>query len=239
MQVFIANGSPDRRKGNTAMVLAPFLEGMEEYGAQTYLVYTSELKITPCTGEMHCWYKHPGECIHQDVMQELYLKIRQAEVLVLATPVYIPIPGRMQNFINRLCPLILPQLVKQGERTRARFHADVQIRKVLLVSTGGWWETGNFETVTMIAKELAANAGVEFAGALIRPHAFLMKEGGALTEKGQEIIGLLREAGRTFAREGVITPGMFEAISAPLMAHEAMIAMYNAWIARAMQERSG
>jgi len=237
MQVFIANGSPDRRKGNTAMVLSPFLEGMEEYGAQTYLVYTSELKIIPCTGEMHCWYKRPGECIHQDVMQELYLKIRQAEVLILATPVYIPIPGRMQNFINRLCPLILPELVKQGERTRARFHADVKIKKVLLVSTGGWWETGNFETVTMIAKELALNAGVEFAGALIRPHAFLMKKEGAFTEKGQEIVGLLKEAGRSFAREGVIAPEMFEAISEPLVTHDAMIAMYNAWIARAMKGR--
>ena len=185
MQVFAANGSPDKQKGNTAMVLAPFLEGMEASGVTTELIYPSELEITPCTGEMHCWYKHPGACIHQDVMQALYPKIKGSDVLILAMPVYIPIPGRMQIFINRLCPLILPELVKHGDRTRARFHDDVEIKKIVLVSSGGWWEKGNFETVTMIAKELALNGGVEFAGALIRPHAILMRSGGVLTENGQ------------------------------------------------------
>jgi multimeric flavodoxin WrbA len=235
MKVFAANGSPDRHKGNTAMVLAPFMEGMEESGATTELVYSSDLDITPCTGEMHCWYKHPGVCIHRDVMQTLYPKIKRSDVLILAMPVYIPIPGRMQIFINRLCPLILPELVRQGERTRARFHDDVAIKKIVLVSSGGWWEKGNFETVAMIAKELALNAGVAFAGALIRPHAFLMRSGGVLTEKGQAIIDLIKEAGRVFAEKGVIAPEMLDAISAPLVTHEEMITMYNEWIARVMK----
>ena len=121
-KVFAVNGSPDKAKGTTAMVLMPFLAGMEKAGAKIDLVYSKELKITPCTGEMHCWYRKPGQCIHQDVMQEIYPRVKAADVLVIATPVYIPIPGEMQNFINRLCPLILPRLDLVGPRTRARFH---------------------------------------------------------------------------------------------------------------------
>jgi multimeric flavodoxin WrbA len=235
VKVFAVNGSSDKAKGNTAMVLMPFLEGMEKAGAKIDLVYSKELNITPCTGEMHCWYRKPGQCIHQDIMQEIYPRVKAVDVLVIATPVYIPIPGELQNFINRLCPLILPCVVKVGPRTRARFHEDVNIKKVLLVSTGGWWERGNFETVTMIAEELALNGGVEFSGALIRPHAFLMKDENGFTTDGQAIIELLEETGFEYAASGKISTERFETIRRPLISHEEMIEMYNEWIEKSLK----
>jgi len=109
-------------------------------------------------------------------MQMLYPKLRGADILVLVTPVYIPLPGEMQDFINRLCPLIEPVLEWRDGRTRARFHEDVKIRQIVLVSASGWWEKGNFDTVVRIAEELAKDANVEFGGAILRPHAsFLVK----------------------------------------------------------------
>jgi multimeric flavodoxin WrbA len=238
VKVFAVNGSPDKAKGTTAMVLMPFLTGMEKAGAKIDLVYSKELMITPCTGEMHCWYRKPGQCIHQDIMQEIYPRAKAADVLIIATPVYIPIPGELQNFINRLCPLILPRLDMVGPRTRARFHEDVNIKKVLLVSTGGWWEQGNFETVTMIAEELALNGGVEFSGALIRPHAFLMKDENGFSKDGQAIIELLEETGFEYAASGEISPERFEAIRQPLVSHDEMIGMYNDWIEGALEKES-
>ena len=235
VKVFVVNGSPDKAKGTTAMVLMPFLAGMEKAGAKIDLVYSRDLDITPCTGEMHCWYRKPGKCIHQDVMQEIYPRVKAADVLIIATPVYIPIPGEMQNFINRLCPLILPRLEMVGPRTRARFHEDVNIKNVLLVSTGGWWEKSNFETVTMIAEELALNGGVEFSGALIRPHAFLLKDENGFTKEGQAIIELLEETGFEYAASGKISLERFEAISRPLISHKGMIEMYNEWIKRSLE----
>ena len=235
IKVFAANGSPDKAKGNTAMILLPFLEGMEKAGAKVDLVYPADFMIKPCTGEMHCWYRKPGECIQKDDMQAIYPRIKLADVLILATPVYIPLPGEMQNFINRLCPLILPRLEIVGPRTRARFHEDVNIKKILLVSTGGWWEQGNFEVVTMIAKELALNAGVEFSGALIRPHAFLMKQEGRFTSDGQEIIDLLKETGFEYASSGRISQERLDAISRPLVSHQEMIDMYYDEIAKLIE----
>ena len=60
--VVVINGSAKMGKGNTALVLAPFLDGMREAGASVELFYAKRLNIKPCTGEFYCWNKKPGEC---------------------------------------------------------------------------------------------------------------------------------------------------------------------------------
>ncbi|MDP2858744.1 MAG: flavodoxin family protein [Bacillota bacterium] len=222
------NGSPRMERGYTAMVLAPFIEGLMDAGSDVETFYTGHLKIKPCAcGEMYCWYKQPGECCLKDDMQMLYPKVKRARILILATPVYMPLPGQMQDFVNRLCPLVEPFLQTRGGRTRARFREDVQIRKIVLVSTGGWWEKGNFDTVVHITQELAENAGVEFAGAVIRPHAFLMKKRGQLTEEGKAILDAVRRAGYDLVKNGMIAKETFDAISRPLLSEDELRDRYN------------
>ena len=216
-KVVAINGSAGMEKGNTARVLAPFLDGMREAGASVDLFYAKRLNVQPCTGEFHCWYKKPGVCHLEDSMQMLYPKLRGADILVLATPVYIPLPGEMQNLLNRLCPLIEPRLVERDGRTRAKFHDDVKIRKIALVSTCGWWEMGNFGTVIRIAEELAKDAGVEFAGAVLRPHADLISEE---KEKAKIIWEALRQAGHELVDKGQMSKGLLEVISQPLVSEE-------------------
>lgn len=222
------NGSPRMEKGNTAMVLTPFIQGMTDAGSDVELFYASRLKVKPCTcGEMYCWYKRPGECCIKDDMQLLYPKLKKADILILATPVYIPLPGEMQNIINRLCPLVKPFLETREGRTRARFHEEVEIQKILLVSTGGWWEKENFGTVVHITKELAEDASVEFAGAVLRPHAFLMKEEGELTEEGDAVLNAVRRAGYELVKEGVMSKETLKAISRPLISEDELRRRYN------------
>jgi multimeric flavodoxin WrbA len=228
MNVIAINGSPRMEKGHTALLLTPFIQGMTDAGAEVELFYTRRLKLDPCTcGEMYCWYTKPGECCIKDDMQLLYPQLREADILVLATPVYIPLPGEMQNFINRLCPLIVPILKNREGRTRARFHKQVKIRKIVLVSTGGWWEKANFETVVSITEELAKNASVEFAGAVLRPHAFLMKEKGKLTKDGEAVLNMAKRAGYELVKEGAINKETLEAISHPLVSEEELRRRYN------------
>lgn len=220
-RVFAINGSPRMDQGNTAVVLEPYLEGMMEAGAEVERVYVGQLDVQPCTGEMHCWYRKPGECYIQDEMQALYPKLRAAEILVLATPVYIPLPGKMQDLINRLCPLVVPQLETREGRTRARFREEVQITKIVLVASGGWWEIGNFGTVERIAEELAENAGVEYAGALLRPHASLLRQGGDLAPAAEAVLEAARKAGYDLIREGAMAAESLAAIRRPLAPQEA------------------
>lgn len=228
MKVIAINGSPRMEKGHTALILTPFIHGMTDAGAEVELFYPRRLKVKPCTcGEMYCWYKKAGECCIKDDMQLLYPQLREADILILATPVYIPLPGEMQNFINRLCPLIEPFLETREGRTRARFRKQVKIRKIVLVSTGGWWEKENFETVVRITEELAKSASVEFAGAVFRPHAFLMKKNGELTKDGEAILNMVKRVGYELAKEGGMNRKTLEAISRPLVSEEELRRRYN------------
>ena len=222
------NGSPRMEKGSTAMVLTPFIQGMIDGGADVELLYASRLKVKPCTcGRLYCWNDEPGECCIKDGMQPLYPKLRGAEILVLATPVYIPLPGEMQNVINRLCPLLDPVLEFRQGRTRARFRQDVRIRKIVLVATGGWWERGNLDTVVRIVEELAEDASVEFAGAVLRPHASFLKQRGELTPDGVAVLDAVRKAGYELVKEGAMTKETLALISRPLISQEELWRRYN------------
>ena len=227
-KVFAINGSPRKSRGNTAMILAPFLSGLTENGADVELVYASELKIKPCTcSGMECWYGSPGKCCQNDDMQELYPKLKAADILIIATPVYIPLPGDLQNFINRLCPLIKPHLEFRDGRTRAQFHPDVHIQKIVLVATGGWWERENMDTVLRIVSELAEDASVEFAGAVLRPHAFMLKKNGIVTSEGEQVLNAVKEAGGELIKVGRMSHETLEAISQPLITREELMQRYN------------
>lgn len=222
------NGSPRKERGNTAMILTPFIQGLIETGCEVELFYASRLNIKPCTcGSMQCWYDSPGECCIKDDMEMLYPKLREADILILATPVYIPLPGNMQDVLNRLCPLVEPYLEFRQGRTRARFHEDVKIQKIVLVSTGGWWEMENFGTVVRIVEELAEGASVEFGGAVLRPHAFALKVDGEFTEDGEGILNAVRRAGSELASEGGMNQETLEMISRPLISEEDLRHRYN------------
>lgn len=218
MKVLAINGSARMEKGHTAMILNPFLEGIKDGGAEVELFYSRKLNISPCNGEFYCWYRKPGECYIDDGMQMMYPKLREAESLVLGVPVYIPLPGEMQNFINRLCPLIEPILTKRGDRTRARFHKSVKIKSIVLVSACGWWEKGNFGSVLRIAKELARDANVNFAGALLRPHADLLNKN---KDKATEIFEAAKEAGFQLIKTGTMPKNLLDKVAQSLISEEA------------------
>ena len=227
VKVVAVNGSPRKGKGNTGMILDAFLQGMEEAGAKVELFYTKNLKPKPCTGEMKCWWETPGECYIKDGMQEVYPSLREADILILATPVYIPLPGDMQIFINRICPIVKPLLETRAGRTRARLHENVKMSKVVLIATGGWWEKENLDTVVRITEEVAENMSIEFAGSILRPHAFLMKKKGELTKDGTVIIDEVKKSGNNFAKTGQLDGSALESIMRPLILREELLRMYN------------
>ncbi|MHA2303332.1 MAG: flavodoxin family protein [Candidatus Thorarchaeota archaeon] len=216
-KVLAINGSARMEKGRTAKILAAFTEGMIEGGASVDLEYVKKLKIHPCNGDFQCWYEKVGECIHSDDMQGIYEKMREVDILVLAIPIYLPLPGKMQNLLNRLMPIVEPILEFRDGRTRAKFHDDVRISKIVLVSTGGWWEKGNMDLVVQIAKHIAEDVSVEFSGAVLRPHVSIMEEN---KEMAKKIMDAAKTAGRQLVEDGKMSPDLLETISQPLISEE-------------------
>ena len=231
-KVVAINGSPRAAKGFTAMLLAPFLEGIKEAGFEVSEFFPTRMNIKRCNcSEMNCWYKTPGKCQHTDDMDKIYPELWQAEILILATPVYVPLPGEMQDFINRLCPLMQPYLEFHEGRTRARLYQDVAIKKIVLVATGGWWEKENMDTVKRIAMELARDMNVEFAGALLRPHAAVMLNNGAPTSDAVEIFKTAKQAGYNLIKNSSIDNATLDSISRPLIPEEVYRKVCNGLLA--------
>jgi multimeric flavodoxin WrbA/protein-tyrosine-phosphatase len=86
MLVLGFQGSP-RKKGNTSYLLATFMQAAEKLGAQTRIVEVTRKNIIPCKELVVCEKK--GYCpIDDDVKTEIYPLIRQAEVVVLASPIF-------------------------------------------------------------------------------------------------------------------------------------------------------
>jgi len=116
MKIVAINGNPRAENGYTNILLNSFIQGMMDAEADVGLFYTQHLDIKPCNcGQMYCWYNKSGECYHTDDLRILYPKLKEADILVLATPVYIPLPDTMQNLLNRLCPFIEPYKSKEEE----------------------------------------------------------------------------------------------------------------------------
>lgn len=87
MNILILNGSP-RKSGNTARLIQAFKRGAEEAG-HTAAVETVALQdIHGCRACEYCHTKETGICIQHDDMQALYPKIKGADMLVLASPIY-------------------------------------------------------------------------------------------------------------------------------------------------------
>lgn len=217
MNVLVVNGSARKEKGYTAMILNPFMDGMKHAGAQVDLLYATQLNVNPCIGDFSCWYKNPGKCHINDSMQQAYTRLKEAEILVLGIPVYFPLPGDMQNFLNRLMPLMKPILRYRDGHTQIQFHEDVKIKKIALVSVCGWWEKGNFDTVRSIAREICQKASVEFVGSVLRPHAHLLSE---KKEKAKEVLRALKEVGFSLVKEKRFPKDLLEVIARPLISEK-------------------
>ncbi len=235
-EVVAVNGSPDKDKGNTARLLGSLLEGMREAGASTKVLYVSEIKPNPCLGDMHCWYRKPGQCHQRDGMQDVYPVLKEADIIVLATPVYIPLPGEMQNFINRMCPLFRPHLSFENGRTRAQAREGVRVKGMALVATGAWWELENLGILEHIVEEIAMKMGVTYLGGVLRPHAYVM-DGDQV--KAEAIRQAARQAGHQLIRDGEFSKELLQRISMPLVSEEDLRAYWNDLERKTNSEQEG
>ncbi|MFW9988813.1 MAG: flavodoxin family protein [Candidatus Odinarchaeota archaeon] len=228
MKVIAINSSPNMDIGNTALILKPFLEGMQEVGAEVELFYTKKLNINPCQGEFNCWYKTPGKCFQKDDMQMLLPKILKADVLVFATPLYCDgINGAMKNLWDRLIPLCLPNFELRNGHCRHPLRKEIKLVKAILVSNCGFWELDNFDPMINHMKAFCKNTQWEFVGALLRPHGHVLR---AMMEMGLNVNVILdaaKEAGRQLMKDGSISIEILNSISRQLIPLEMFLQEVN------------
>ncbi len=97
MRTIILNGSA-RRSGFTKKMIDEFKSNAT--GEIDEIDCYSIKNISPCLDCRYCWKNN--RCAINDGMQDIYKKIEEADVIVLATPIYFhSVTGKMKILIDR------------------------------------------------------------------------------------------------------------------------------------------
>ncbi len=159
MLVLGFQGSP-RRKGNTSYLLATFMQAAEKLGAQTEIIEVTRKEIIPCKELVVCEKK--GYCpIDDDVKTDIYPLIRQAEVVVLATPIFFfNMTAQLKAVVDR-CQLFWARKYRFNLTDPAK-----KTKRGFLLSVGASKGKSLFEGLQLTAKYFFDAIDARFAGSL-------------------------------------------------------------------------
>lgn len=108
MNILVLNGSP-HLKGNTRQMVDAFREGAVSAGHNVEVVDICKMKIAGCMACEYCHTKRKGVCVQEDDMGEVYWLLNQAEMLVIASPIYYHgISGQLKCTIDRFYAVAYP-----------------------------------------------------------------------------------------------------------------------------------
>lgn len=107
MKILVLNGSL-RLSGNTAKMVAAFRKGAESKGHEVNIVDVCKKNIKGCLACEYC-HRGNGECIQKDDMQEVYDLLKEAEMLLIASPIYYHgLSGQVKCVIDRFYSAAYP-----------------------------------------------------------------------------------------------------------------------------------
>lgn len=111
--ILLVHASP-RKQGNSDMLADWFERGATEAGNNVTRIDVGHAKIAGCMACEYC-FAHDGECVQRDDMQEFYPLLREADVIVYATPMYFyNFPAQLRAFQDRMfCGVAKPFGIKQ------------------------------------------------------------------------------------------------------------------------------
>ncbi len=161
MKVLGIFGSP-RRGGNTELLLEEALRGAEKEGAKVERLYLSDFTIIPCKECHGC--DDTGRCIILDDMEKIYPKLLEADVLILASPIFFygvtawtkALIDRSQALWARKYLLKDPSLGKEGKK-----------RKGFFISLGATKGQKVFEGSILTVKYFFDTLNADYAGDLL------------------------------------------------------------------------
>lgn len=100
MKVLIINGSP-RVDGNTTIAINELIKTFDKEEIETEIVQIGNKDIRGCVACYKCY--ETGKCVFNDLVNEVALKLKEADGLIIASPVYYAqANGTLVSFIQRL-----------------------------------------------------------------------------------------------------------------------------------------
>lgn len=240
MKIFAINSSPRKQRGNTERIVKPFLEGAQEAGASVETVYLQGMKIKPCLGCYKCWLDTPGVCVQKDDVAGLHERMRGADVIVYATPLYVfGMSAQMKLLFDRIMPEALPFIeVHDGHTTHPSRHGKGPSGMVL-ISNCGFHELANFDQLVDHFKIIAHHTRAKFIGALLRPEGeFLEYAEKLMPDAVNAVYAAARQAGRQLVTQGSFDEETLKAVSRQLLPLDVFIKGANEYFAQMIEKNA-
>jgi putative NADPH-quinone reductase len=215
--------------GMTQVMLNPFLVGLRHEKAEVDVALLARKKIETCRGCFNCFAHTPGVCVHSDDMPGLVERIRSADLMVLATPLYIDgMTSLAKRFIDRLVIFFDPHFTKDDKDLlhllRWKFP-----EKLVLLSVCGYPDLRNFDPLLLHMERIARNFHTEFVGAVLRPAAFSVSMARKYPERVRSVMDAGRKAGEELGRTGKMSRETLDAVAAEICSTEELMATVNAY----------
>lgn len=91
-----------RKEGSTAKLVAAALEAARARGAETEVVYVSDMNLEPCRACYDVCSKQPYVCPLEDDLAAVLDRMKGADAIVIGSPLYFRVPSRLTALAERL-----------------------------------------------------------------------------------------------------------------------------------------
>lgn len=241
MKIVAINGSPRGKASNTNVMVSAFLKGAKAGDAETANVFLAEKDIKHCKGCLSCWLNTPGKCVIEDDMTETLSICSGADVLVLATPLYIDnISSMLKVFMERMIVGGNPHMQKaeNGESRHVK-SGKKAAPKLIMMSNCGFPERSHFQVISHWIQRFALNMKTEVLAEIYT------SQGGLLGYTGDEeglqpiifkYLGAMEDAGYQIATTMKIEEETKEVLEQKFLSDQVFLKSTNAYFDSVLQK---
>ncbi len=168
-EILVLSGSP-KRDGNTATIVDWFSEGARSKGAHVEIVRTAFLKYasTGCTSCRCCQKMDTYECVVDDEAKPVLAKMVDADVIVMATPLYFfAASAQLKLVLDRMFSLY------KWDNEAGTVETPLKGKTLVLIASA--FESMGLDALEKPFELIAAYTGMKFKSLLI-PNAGISGE---------------------------------------------------------------
>jgi putative NADPH-quinone reductase len=162
-------------------------------------------------------------------MVQIIDRVKAADMLVLATPLYIDgMPSVAKKFIDRMVTFLDPHFIFENNRVCHPLRFSFP-EKMFLISVCGYPGLHNFDPLVLHFERICNNFHASFCGALLRPAIFSVLLTKKYPEKVRNVLDSVRSAGRQLATEDRVSRETLSSVALDICPSEELIQTANAY----------
>ncbi len=170
MHVLILSGSRNP-EGKTAEAIKSICKGIDTGGATSEVIFLPALKITRCiqcnpSGDGQCTQE--GSCIIKDDFIKIVEKIKSADAVVFATPVYfLDMAESMRAFLDRYRRIIFHRVLSGSVNTSTTPHERVPGKPVIALCYAGGMSANGTVTCAVSINQILQMCGFDVVDVIL------------------------------------------------------------------------